>query len=369
MGAALVEKITYNPFCAMQILLTNYTGHQPHLGCMATCDALEGLLRERYPSAQIEKEKHTVKRADALMYFGAWGRQKRAELMKNDSRWDNYRRADLIIVNAEGTLHSKTWLKQGASSNQRLLDTFLAKRDLGKTVMMVNHSISSRHKPFDNLVKAAYPRMDHVAVREPFSLEYLQKLGVSNATLSADAIFAMTPPAPAKSSPLAGKFLITDSFSWKVGWQQRRGRVKELIKNIQQQGCEVGYLSVLSHPYDKHFAEALDLEYHAFENYTDFMAHLQTAAFVLTGRFHTAVFSAFCAVPFLGFEAPTYKIEGLCRLLEHPMPPLHLFRDSPAEVTATVASALHQRDKLRHHLVERQDFMRELARRNVPKLN
>ena len=286
----------------MQILITNYTGHQPHLGCIATCDALETLLRERYPSAQIEKEKHSIKRADALMYFGAWGRKKRGTLMKTDPRWADFQRADLIVVNAEGTLHAKNYLKSGAGSNQRIVEAYLAKRDLKKDVMMVNHSISSRHQNFDDLVRAAYPQMNHVAVREPFSLEYLQKLGVTNATLSADAIFSMTPPPAATQSPLRGKFLITDSFSWKVGWQQRRPRVRELIEQIKKQGYDVAYLSVLSHPYDKHFADSLELEYHAFENYTDFMAHLQTAAFVLTGRFHTAVFAAFCAVPFLRFR-------------------------------------------------------------------
>ncbi len=350
----------------MQILITNYTGHQPHLGCIATCDALETLLRERYPNATIEKEKHSVKRADALMYFGAWGRNRRGALMKTDARWGDFQRADLIVVNAEGTLHAKNYLKSGAGSNQRIVEGYLAKRDLKKDVMMVNHSISSRHQNFDDLVRAAYPKMNHVAVREPFSLEYLQKLGVTNATLSADAIFSMAPPPPAKESPLRGKFLITDSFSWKVGWQQRRGRVRELIEQIKSQGHEVGYLSVLSQPFDKHFADSLELEYHAFENYTDFMAHLQTAHFVLTGRFHTAVFAAFCAVPFLGFEAPTYKIEGLCRLLEHPMPPLHLFRDAPDEITAKVDHALRERATLQAHLAGRQNFMRDLARKNVP---
>lgn len=350
----------------MQILLTNYTGHQPHLGCIATCDALEALLRERYPDAAIEKEKHSVKRANALMYFGAWGRKKRATLMKTDPRWENFQRADLIVVNAEGTLHAKTYLKQGAGSNQRILEAYLAKRDLGKAVMMVNHSISSHHKHFDELVKAAYPQMDHVAVREPFSLEYLQGLGVNNAVLSADAIFSMTPPPPAKESPLKGKFLISDSFSWKVGWQQRRGRVLELIQHVRKQGLEVAYLSVLSHPYDRHFADALELEYHAFENYQDFMAHLQTAAFILTGRFHIAVFAGFCAVPFLGFEAPTYKVEGLCRLLEHPLPPLNLFRDAPEIVAAKVDKALSETSSLQAHLAGKQDFMRELARKNVP---
>lgn len=349
----------------MQILLTNYTGHQPHLGCMATCDALEALLLERYPNATIEKEKHSVKRANALMYFGALGQNKRANLMKNDTRWANFQRADLVVVNAEGTLHAKIYLKQGAGSNQRILEAYLAKRDLGKAVMMVNHSISSHHKPFDELVKAAYPQMDHVAVREPFSLEYLQGLGVNNAVLSADAIFSMTPP-PATDSPLSGKFLISDSFSWKVGWQQRRGRVLELIEHVRKQGLEVAYLSVLSHPYDKHFADALELEYHAFDNYTDFMAHLQTAAFILTGRFHIAVFAAFCAVPFLGFEAPTYKVEGLCRLLEHPLPPLNLFRDEPQKVAAKVDEALSERQSLEAHLAAKQNYMRELARKNVP---
>lgn len=350
----------------MQILITNYTGHQPHLGCIATCDALETLLRERYPNATIEKEKHSVKRADALMYLGKWGLNRRGALMKNDARWADFQRADLIVVNAEGTLHAKNYLKSGAGSNQRLVEAYLATRDLKKDVMMVNHSISSRHKNFDDLVRAAYPKMHHVAVREPFSREYLQGLGVTNAVQSADAIFSMTPPPPASESPLRGKFLITDSFSWKVGWQQRRGRVRELIEHIKKQGLEVAYLSVLSQPFDKHFADSLELEYHAFDDYTAFMAHLQTAHFVLTGRFHTAVFAAFCAVPFLGFEAPTYKVEGLCRLLDHPIAPLHLFRDAPAETTAKVERALSERAILQAHLSAKQPFMRDLARQNVP---
>lgn len=355
--------------CLMKILITNYTGHQPHLGCMATCDALEQLLHVRYSPDEIIKEKHSIKRADELMYLGAWGRHRRAALMRHDERWENFRNADLIAVNAEGTLHSKTWLKWGAGSNQRLIEAFLAARYLKKPVMMVNHSVSSRHKPFDQIVCAAYADMKYVAVREPLSLEYLQGLGLHNAQLSADAIFAMTPPAPAPDGPLAGKVLISDSFSWKVGWQQRRGRVREVIEGIRAQGFDVAYLSVLSQPYDRHFAESLDLEYHAFETYHDFMAHLQTAAFVLTGRFHIAVFAALCATPFLSFEAPTYKLSGLCRLLDHPLPQIDLFWDEREKVAESVRSGLDKREAVRAHLLERRKAMHDFACRNVPDLD
>jgi polysaccharide pyruvyl transferase WcaK-like protein len=204
-----------------------------------------------------------------------------------------------------------------------------------------------------------------VAVREPFSLEYLQGLGLSNINLCADAIFASTPPPPDAKSLVAGKILINDSFRWKVGWPQRRERVKNAIAHLKAQGHEVVYFSILSNGRDSHFAESLGLEYFACDNYTDYLAQLQSAAFILTGRFHTAVFAAVCAAPFLAFEATTYKVNGLLRTLEYRYPSID-FMDDAEQVTGAIDAAIAAREEISAGLRERLDFMSELALKNVP---
>ena len=349
-----------------RVLITNHTGHQPHHGCRATCHALERLIAERLKPREMVTERHSQKYNTATMYFGAPGLARRAAHMQYSASYAAYRAADLIVVNGEGSIYSKDWTRNGASSNQRRVDAYLAKKFLGKRVYIVNHTVASCHQRFDNFIKTAYPLLDYIAVREPLSLEYLAALGVENARQAADAIFSLEPPPPAPESPLAGKILVSDSSSWS-GWSgPRKQRAQDSIAYLRRQKLDVAYLSIYTDGRDAYFARELGLEYHSFENFTDFMAHMQTAAFILSGRFHIAVFAALCATPFLGFEANTHKIRGLSRLLNHPCPPLDFFRDDFDSIVGAIARALAAKDELREKLIGMRPRLRELALRNVP---
>jgi polysaccharide pyruvyl transferase WcaK-like protein len=348
------------------VLITNHTGQQPHLGCRATCHALERLLMERCAPREIVSERHSQKHNTATMYFGKAGMAVRAARMQHAASYAAYRHADLIVVNGEGSIYSKPWSRNGASSNQRRVDAYLAKKYLGKRVFIVNHTVASNHKRFDAFIQMAYPLMDYIAVREPISYDYLQGLGVTNVQQSADAIFSLEPPAPAQDSPLAGNILVCDSSSW-TGWSgPRKKRVQDAVAHLQKQKLNVAYLSIYTDRRDAHFARELGLEYHSFENFADFMAHIQTAAFILSGRFHIGVFAALCAAPFLVFEANTYKTRGLSQLLGHPCPPLDFFRDSFDHIIESVARALAMKDDLRQYLMRQRPRLRELAMKNVP---
>jgi polysaccharide pyruvyl transferase WcaK-like protein len=246
------------------------------------------------------------------------------------------------------------------------VDAYLVKKYLSKRVFIVNHTVASQHKRFDDFIKMAYPLMDYVAVREPISHEYLCGLGIENVQQSADAIFSLEPPAPARESPLAGKILVSDSSSWS-GWSgPRKKRVQDAVAHLRQQKHDVAYLSIYTDGRDAYFARELGLEYHSFENFSDFMAHIQTAAFILSGRFHIAVFAALCGTPFLGFEANTHKIRGLCRLLSHPCPPLDFFRDDFNSIVEAIGRAVAMKDELREQLICLRPRLHELAIKNVP---
>jgi len=355
----------------MVILVTNYTGSQPHHGCQATCQALKQMLVDRFHPDELLTEEHWQRHGNGLtMYLGRAGEKIRSRQMNCSDTYERYRIADLLIVNGEGSFYSKPWWRQSANSNQRLMDAYLTRRLLGKKVAIVNHTIGSRHKRYDSFVTRVYSQINYVAVREPVSRRYLTGKGIGKVTQAADAVFSLPIPAPADESPLEGKVLITDSSSWRgVRWtEDRRSQVLAAIAALRRQGKDVAYLSIYTDGRDARFAEELNIEYHSFSDHSELLRHLQRAEYVIAGRYHMCVFSAFCGVPFIGFEANTHKIVGLCELLEHPHSPIDFTRDSADSVRRQLEHALSERAKLQSILCQSRDRLRELALRNTPDL-
>ena len=355
----------------MVILVTNYTGSQPHHGCQATCQALKQMLVDRFHHDELLTEHWQSHGNRVTMYLGRAGENIRSRQMKYSDTYERYRRADLLIVNGEGSFYSKPWWRQSANSNQRLMDAYLTRRVLGKKVAIVNHTIGSRHKLYDSFVTRVYSRINYVAVREPVSLRYLRERGIDKVTQAADAVFSLPLPAPAEESPLEGKILITDSSSWRgIRWTSaRRERVRSLLGHLRGQGERIVYLSIFTDRRDEHIAGELDVEYISALTHTELLSHLQSAKMVISGRYHMCVFCARCGVPFVGFEANTPKIKGVCQLLDYPVAPFE-FLTTPTDVIAErVGEALHQRESLHLHLTGAQSYLHELALLNVPQLN
>ena len=353
----------------MTILITNHTAHDPHHGCRATCHALETLLRARWGNAEIRRENHTRPVERWPLWFGKLGEAARARALQKSEHFADFRAADLIVVNAEGSFYAKSWRKRAALSMQRMTDAALSARVLGKEVWVVNGSAGpSSAGPggayFDRRARQLYGAAAHVAVREPISWRYLKTLSIEVAQ-SADAIFSLPLPARAEDSPLFNKVVFTDSSLWRgADGLEKAGAIRDLAQSLEKNGLEAVYVSIFTDGHDRARAEAMNLPFVEFGDFATLMAHLQNAQLVVTGRFHLAVFAAHGAVPFVPFAANTPKIAGLSELLRYPLAPLDLSQETPI-LQHQLLEALERRAEITQHLAQGREARLQLAQNNI----
>lgn len=344
----------------MRILLANDTATEPHHGCRATSTALRQLLLERFPAAEIvgdHLQAQTVYECLPLrMLRGKLSSQARPFAADHP---------DLVVMNGEGTLHA-----QGSPLKQRdggyLLCFLQAQRamDLGIPTWIVNHSFFAARRDYLDLARDQYRRLAYTAVREPFSYATISAFSPTNVQQAADCAFLMRLPAPAAHSPLANAIIFTDSSQRWDGTAY--ARLRQLSALLQTRtGCPVKYVSLYTDQRDTGRAARLGLPYYAFQDTEDFLAHLQRAAFVVSGRYHLAVFAARCGIPFVTFQANTPKNAALHVLL-HYQSPCYLPTTLNPEQTADAMHRLWDaRDAHHAHLLAQAGRLQALARKNV----
>jgi polysaccharide pyruvyl transferase WcaK-like protein len=215
------------------------------------------------------------------------------------------------------------------------------------------------------MLQDVYPRLGYIALREPLSLDQCRKLRDVNPAQSADCAFLTPLPAPAVKSPLSDAILITDSS---VPWGRAALRKLQCALETLRKttGRPVVYLSIFTNEQDRpKAADPLGVPYYAFNDTTEYLAHLQRSKFVLAGRYHTAVFSALCGVPFMPLQANTPKNSGLLALLDYPVPCLNPVTESAGDIERAALAQLAAAPALVNHLASQREKLLGLARRNV----
>lgn len=220
---------------------------------------------------------------------------------------------DCLVVNGEGTIHDDG---VGALA---LVGMCVAAKRLGKQVRLLNASV------FDLdplLLKALREHVDDLAVREPISQRYLEIQGIKS-RLSADCLFL----AKEKSHSLV-----------RSGWERtKRSRVIYTpgvlagsgkiaaeavgrdISALISEGHEVLYYVVELEDERlagaAHAAGARIIPLGAFD-WREVIPLLQTADFVVSGRYHINIFAILAGIPFVPMETNTKKMHGLLELIE-----------------------------------------------------
>jgi polysaccharide pyruvyl transferase WcaK-like protein len=353
----------------MNILIANHTGTQAHLGCHATTFALEQMLRRRLKPDNIWTDawnaRRSLRRAKSLMPLAT-----NLGMHLPISSYKHFREADIIVVNGEGMFYSSACCKPKSTPRQRLIEAKLAKEVLGKELWIVNHSLYSENKDFDALIQRVYKSADYIAVREERTLQYLQQIGINDAHQAADAVFSLPLPPAENQSPWKDKVFLTDSSAWpRHHMPQFQEKLATFIECLRGRGLDPAYLSIRTDKRDEHIATHLGLEYFSGRNVEEFLAHLQTARLLISGRFHVNVFAILCGVPYLSFEADTYKNLALNEFIKYPLPVLSLGTHPLVEIQSWVQKALEEQDVLRNHLFIQRAILRKLSENNIPANN
>jgi len=342
----------------MRILILNDTIGYQHHGCFATSTALRRLLLERFPRAEISGNDMAAGNVLECLPID----MSRRKLMKQIVPFPDPL-PDLVVVNGEGTLHACTRKvkKRNGAFILRLLQLGQAQRQ-GIETWVVNHSLFAARPDYLELLRAVYPHCSHVAVRDPYSWPVARALH-PGAVQAADCALLTEKPEPEPASELAGAIVVTDSSSH---WSERcYRRLKYVIDRLAAAGRPVYYISIFTHGRDTGKARRLGIPYIAFPTPDALLANLQTADFLLTGRFHMAVFATLCAVPFVMLRANTDKNEALAAMLTLPVPCMNPSVDNPDRMWQVASEAYAGRDELSDSLQAQLPRLRQAARLNI----
>ncbi len=344
-----------------RILMVNFpTEIYSNWGCAASSQALGSLVKRKYPGAEIRKEpifweknpeeiSTPLNPLDLDEYFDKW-------VAGDPEFFRNYKWADMIIVDGEGTLHDFPDMENHPEPLRILARAYGAKRKFGKKVEIVNHTVSFVENEFHPLINKVYNSVDYVSVREPLSKEFLNSIGV-DAVLASDAAWL----AKGSSKERAKELLKSNSVSKpyfifflsqlvKAPAQKTRefiSSLRDLTKMEMIAFAAIdGEKARLDEARKDHDFPIFDLA----TGYKDVIALCGEAEFVVSGRFHASIFSAIAGTPFLMTRSNTYKMEGLSQLLELDMAVPDFENDTVDYLTKTAAEVFNKREQIRRAL-------------------
>ena len=286
------------------------------------------------------------------------------------------RGANVIVYNGENSIYLNT--TEGCHG---IFLLWLAKTRLDKPSCIVNHTaqLDDVRPIMSGMVKLVYPVLDLAAVREPCSLANLQALGITNAELFPDVVFAQDP----------GEFSRRTVEEWRLrhslddqkyfcvsasglpvsmpraGWD---GEVTALVRDLKAGGLQA--VLVAKDPWCLPFAEVArrtdSLFFGPEHEFPDLWPLFQGASFLVTGHFHYVIFGAMVGCPFIPLSANNHKMRGVCEHLgwqrTAPFDATSL-RSCRAEIVAEARRLRENRSELSAQLLETSATLRNEARR------
>lgn len=236
------------------------------------------------------------------------------------------KKADIIVYNGENSIYRNT--PEGCHG---IFLLWLSKTRLDKPCCIVNlTSQQNTVRPImTGMIQLVFPALDLVAVRESCSLADLQALGIRNARLFPDVVFALQPGDFPRNRVdewrqrhgLADRSYFCLSASGlpvskpRGSWD---GEFTNLVRNLKSLGFQailIGkdpwclFLEEVAKRTDSLFFGP-DHEYH------ELWPLLEGASFLVTGHYHYVIFGAMAGCPFVPLSVNNHKMQGVCELLE-----------------------------------------------------
>lgn len=284
-------------------------------------------------------------------------------------------RADVIVYNGENSIYRNT--PEGCHG---LFLLWLAKTRLHKPTCLVNHTADLNEvRPIMNgMVQLVGHQLDLIAAREPCSLRNLHSLGVDNAVLYPDVVFA--------EDPSQVRVDAIDRWQADVGLRDQPyfclsasglpmsaprgdwdGAAGELVKVIQELGLRGVLLARDPHClFLEDVARSTGAIYFGPDHeFAELWPLFRGASFSITGHFHYAIMGAMVGCPFIPLSTNNHKMQGVCEHLEwRRTEPFDVtWLDScRSEIVAEAQRLLADHDQLSTHLVKRSAVLRAEAR-------
>ncbi len=333
----------------LRVAVINYTGDRDNWGCRATSREFVGLLERSMPHGSTIKpvfvpllrrrrvdrvvERVLGKTVLNALAAGRPSRSQRAALqIACRACYGDYlaavQRCDYAFFQGEGTMTGEDF----CTGARLLLLPHLMKVIFDVPVISINQTVYSTESAFDPVLQATYRLHDEVFVREPASLQFLHRLGLTRATLLPDTAFLTQPSDDAvadliEPSP-CGRYFCVSGTALFLTHGLSFGGLAVLINHVHQRWNLIPVM-LCSTEVDRRFVGFLErwsgrkfpLHRVALERSHQQVARvLSGAEFLLSGRYHMSILAAVGATPVVMMETNTFKHHGLAELLQCPRP-------------------------------------------------
>ncbi|WP_338733317.1 polysaccharide pyruvyl transferase family protein [Mangrovimonas cancribranchiae] len=318
-----------------KITVFGSTKDEIHIGCKALSNGLDNLIRKsfgenvliqhishRYLSQHFNDALMTVNKTTVRKNF--FKKQEQFCVAKDRSydMWlegvkalsekDTFLKltllnSDIVTINVEGTIHHNSLL------GHQMLAIGAFAVQLGKPVYWTNVSVESENEA---ILKHAFRGAKKIAVREQRSFDYLKTMGV-NPTLAFDTAVSAT---FLNDNEVLDNNLPKEPFCLFTGSNVKNIDLIEQARVISSFDLIPLYLPLGLNDYND--LKQLQEENIACLDYGDvsfsqILAVIDKAKFVVSGRHHLNILSLLAAKPFIAHKSNTWKIEGVLELLDY----------------------------------------------------
>lgn len=293
--------------------------------------------------------------------------------------------ADIVFINGEGNIVNGTdkYGKYRIGGRYILFMAWLSKCKFHRPTLIVNHTVDPNNYNAFEMIKAIYPSLDEVLVRETLSIGLLKSIGVNNARFVPDALFAYQPQTEWTPSVEISKQIdfsqpyicIGDSSGIKNGYGSVKWDVydvydkiiDELKKIVPQVVFVDGFTE--THPIINMIVKKKNIGRVNLRNcsYHDLYYVFKNAKIFVSGRWHASILCVLANTPILLWGADSHKTRSLYTLLDYSY---RFFEISslPAnipELVQEVKLILGKKDIIKKELKEKVAIYSVLAKENA----
>jgi polysaccharide pyruvyl transferase WcaK-like protein len=298
----------------------------------------------------------------------------------------NLETSDLVMISGEGCLYGN--IRQ---SRMILFIAYLARHELGKNTVIVNHSVDFEHPVLKEMAQQIYPLLDEVIVREPDSADVCAEF--CDPTLAADAAYGMPPATGFSWLEVAGRACYFDgqpsrarNFDPREPYVCVGGSSSLLRGGASEKDPLPGYLSLCRELKDAfgqvllvaaswqdekillQVAEKLDLPLLGVTTpFPQAMDAIANSWAYVGGRWHSAIFAQAGGTPVIALGAYTSKMRAFLHHIGQSGEPLDPFEldVTAAQVRERLEDIRSQGETLRRELRECTAELKRLSWLNV----
>jgi len=313
---------THQPYA----LLLNDTSAWYHWGCSCTSIAIHQQLRLKWEFIQsipihetnaLSPIPQTTEHFDDINFFQQFEKNNPCLIQKISN-------ASYIYINGEDTLHNINQANLGL-----LYLAYIARYKLNKKVSIINHSCYPNDGQLItdslefNIYQKVYRGLDHIAIREPISLDLMSTAGLK-ITPSFDCLplFIQQHYQTEGAAKSNNNIIIAGSVNW---GKETIQQIKQLIIQLHNAGytpCLLVGASAFIAGDDiclvNELSAVIGIECQLIYAHSEqqWLRTIDEAQLLISGRFHYTIAAAFLNTAFIVMESNTPKITGLLDMLQ-----------------------------------------------------